>query len=135
VGLHLTPLPDRLRQLSGGDEHDATGLDAALLGPLVESLHTALEALREITRGVFPAQLGRSGLPIALGTLLARAGTTRPSPRPPDAAWSSTSSTRTTTTSATPPARVCLSGTRGREEVSHTLAEGSLPPDGTTSLR
>jgi signal transduction histidine kinase len=77
VGLHLTPLPDRLRQLSGGDEHDATGLDAALLEPLVESLNTALEALREITRGVFPAQLGRSGLPIALGTLLARAGTTR----------------------------------------------------------
>ena len=32
---------------------------------------TALEALRQITRGVFPAQLGRSGLAMALTSLLA----------------------------------------------------------------
>ncbi|MEN3266240.1 hypothetical protein [Pseudonocardia sp.] len=76
VVLHLAPLPDRLRQLSHLDHHATTALDAALLGPLVESLNTALEALREITRGVFPAQLARSGLPTALGSLLARAGST-----------------------------------------------------------
>ena len=39
-------------------------------------MNTALEALREITRGVFPAQLARSGLPTALGSLLARTGGT-----------------------------------------------------------
>ena len=45
---------------------------------LVASLNSALEALREITRGVFPAQLARSGLPTALGSLLTRtAGTHR----------------------------------------------------------
>jgi signal transduction histidine kinase len=31
-----------------------------------------MQALREITRGVFPAQLSRSGLQTALGSLLAR---------------------------------------------------------------
>lgn len=56
--------------------HPATALDAALLGPLVESLNSALEALREITMGVFPAQLARSGLPTALASLLARTGST-----------------------------------------------------------
>lgn len=49
-------------------------MDAALLAPLIESLNSALEALREITRGVFPAQLARSGLPAALRSLLARSG-------------------------------------------------------------
>ena len=43
---------------------------------MVESLNTALEGLREITRGVFPAQLARSGLPTALGSHLARARST-----------------------------------------------------------
>jgi GAF domain-containing protein len=71
---HLTPLPDRLRQLSHSGRHDTHVVDAALLAPLIESLNTALEALREITRGVFPAQLARSGLPTALGSLLARSG-------------------------------------------------------------
>lgn len=37
-------------------------------------MHTALEALREITRGVFPAQLARSGLAMAITSLLARTG-------------------------------------------------------------
>jgi signal transduction histidine kinase len=35
-------------------------------------MNTAMQSLREITRGVFPAQLARSGLPTALGSLLAR---------------------------------------------------------------
>jgi signal transduction histidine kinase len=73
VLLLLSPLPNRLRQLSR--RNDETGLDVASLEPLVVILTAALEALREITRGVFPAQLARSGLPTALGSLLARAGT------------------------------------------------------------
>jgi signal transduction histidine kinase len=52
-------------------------VDPSSLEPLVQSLNTALEALREITRGVFPAQLVRSGLPMALTSLLARAGSAR----------------------------------------------------------
>jgi signal transduction histidine kinase len=40
------------------------------------SINAALEALREITRGVFPAQLTRAGLPAALASLVARAGST-----------------------------------------------------------
>jgi signal transduction histidine kinase len=35
-------------------------------------MNTAMQSLREITRGVFPAQLTRSGLQTALGSLLAR---------------------------------------------------------------
>jgi signal transduction histidine kinase len=73
---HLAPLPNRLRHLSNLDPHGTTAVDAALLGSLVESLNTALEALRKITRGVFPAQLVRSGLPTALGSLLAQARST-----------------------------------------------------------
>jgi signal transduction histidine kinase len=71
---HLAALPDRLRQLSGPGRQATIPLDAALLGPLVERLNTALEELREITRGVFPAQLARSGLGTALASLLGRTG-------------------------------------------------------------
>lgn len=70
---HLAPLPTRLRQLSRSDLGATPGQDVAPVGPLVESLSRALEALREITRGVFPAQLVRSGLPAALRSLLGRA--------------------------------------------------------------
>jgi signal transduction histidine kinase len=79
---HLAALPNRLRHLSNprhlsGPGHQAAiSLDAALLGPLVERLNTALEELREITRGVFPAQLARSGLGTALASLLGRTGST-----------------------------------------------------------
>jgi signal transduction histidine kinase len=51
--------------------------EASPLVPLIASLNAALEALREITRGVFPAQLARAGLPAALASLLARTGTTQ----------------------------------------------------------
>jgi signal transduction histidine kinase len=44
-----------------------------LLAGLLISINAALEALREITRGVFPTQLARSGLPNALASLVARA--------------------------------------------------------------
>jgi signal transduction histidine kinase len=42
------------------------------MAPLLASTNTAMQSLREITRGVFPAQLARSGVPTALGSLLAR---------------------------------------------------------------
>jgi signal transduction histidine kinase len=73
VLLHLQPLPDRLRQLSSARAAERR-VDPSSLDPLVESLNTSLEALREITRGVFPAQLVRSGLPMTLTSLLARTG-------------------------------------------------------------
>ncbi len=77
VLLHLQPLPDQLHELASARPGAARPLDPASLEPLVESLSTALEALREITRGVFPAQLVRSGLPMALRSLLARTGSGR----------------------------------------------------------
>jgi signal transduction histidine kinase len=72
VILHLAPLPDRLRQLSQSHPEDPSALDVTQLAPLLTSMNTAMASLREITRGVFPAQLTRSGLPTALGSLLAR---------------------------------------------------------------
>jgi signal transduction histidine kinase len=71
VLLHVGQLPDRLRQLAVGSQPGRQELGASLT-PLIDSLTSALEALREITRGVFPAQLTRSGLPSAVGSLLAR---------------------------------------------------------------
>jgi signal transduction histidine kinase len=49
-----------------------TAVDAAVLAGLLAAVNTALEALREITRGVFPAQLVRSGLAPALASMVAR---------------------------------------------------------------
>jgi hypothetical protein len=69
---HLEPLPARLRELAGSAE--ATALDPGAVQPLVAGSTAALEALREITRGVFPALLARSGLEAALRSLLGRAG-------------------------------------------------------------
>lgn len=66
---HLQPLPARLEHLAR-DPSDT--LDGAHLTPLITSAVTALEELREITRGVFPAQLARSGLEPALSSLLGR---------------------------------------------------------------
>ena len=71
---HLEPLPTRLEGL-------ARSADAAVgpstVQPFVAAATAALEALREITRGVFPAQLARSGLEAALGSLLGRTGSGR----------------------------------------------------------
>ena len=69
---HLAPLPDRLRRLSDAAPDGPNRLDDTKLEPLLISMNTAMRSLREITRGVFPAQLTRSGLPTALGSLLAR---------------------------------------------------------------
>jgi GAF domain-containing protein len=71
---HLTPLPGQLRQLSQSEPDGRTGLDTTRLEPFLASMNSAMQSLREITRGVFPAQLARSGLPTALGSLLARPG-------------------------------------------------------------
>jgi signal transduction histidine kinase len=71
---HLEPLPGRLETLA---ESAPGRLDPAAVEPLVTSATAALEALREITRGVFPAQLARSGLAAALGSLLGRTGSGR----------------------------------------------------------
>jgi signal transduction histidine kinase len=71
---HLQPLADRLHELATSSKATAAP-DIAALDPLVASLNSAVEALREITRGVFPAQLARSGLPTAIGSLLARTAT------------------------------------------------------------
>ena len=69
---HLDPLPARLAELSAPDRTDA--LHPRDVQPLVAGSTAALEALREITRGVFPALLARSGLEAALRSLLGRAG-------------------------------------------------------------
>ena len=69
---HLEPLPGRLEELAGSAE--AASLDPGAVQPMVAGSTAALEALREITRGVFPALLARSGLEAALRSLLGRAG-------------------------------------------------------------
>jgi signal transduction histidine kinase len=68
---HLLPLPGRLDKLAAGDP-DELDRERAALPPLVDSLNDALEALRDITRGIYPAQLVRSGLQAALLSLVAR---------------------------------------------------------------
>ena len=72
---HLVALPERAppgprrgRRRGGADEIER----------LVASTNTALEALRELTRGVFPTQLARAGLEPALRSFLARSGLARP---------------------------------------------------------
>jgi signal transduction histidine kinase len=69
---HLAAVPDRLEQLASSG---ADGVRSAALQPLLAEVAAALEALREITRGVYPAQLVRSGLEPALRSLLARTAT------------------------------------------------------------
>ena len=65
---HLEPLPGALARLAC----DWHATDADRLEPLVASSTAALESLREITRGVFPAQLVRGGLGPALTSYLGR---------------------------------------------------------------
>jgi hypothetical protein len=67
---HLEPLPVALARLAC-DWHKEGGVR---LEPLVAESAAALEALREITRGVFPAQLVRGGLIPALSSFLGRTG-------------------------------------------------------------
>src|SRR3954447_11623596 len=66
---HLGDLPEELDMLADGARGPVT---AELVHPLRTRAEVALESLREITRGVYPAQLGRTGLEPALRSLLAR---------------------------------------------------------------
>jgi signal transduction histidine kinase len=68
----LSTMPAQLEALAGAA---AGPLDPVSFEPLVAASTSALDALREITRGVFPAQLERFGLESALGSLLTRTGT------------------------------------------------------------
>jgi signal transduction histidine kinase len=62
-------LPEELEELAAGSRGPVT---AELVRPLRAHAEVALESLREITRGVYPAQLRRTGLEPALRSLLAR---------------------------------------------------------------
>jgi hypothetical protein len=65
---HLQPLPGELRRVA--QTPTGPGERAATVEELVGSVTRAIEALRTVTRGVFPAQLARRGLPTALVTHL-----------------------------------------------------------------
>jgi hypothetical protein len=67
----LEALPARLRRARAAvtDGTTENGLE-----DLVRSVNTALESLRELTRGVFPTQLARNGLEPTLRSLLSRQG-------------------------------------------------------------
>ncbi|HEY0473848.1 MAG TPA: hypothetical protein VGD34_19395 [Kribbella sp.] len=68
---HLQPMPERLSMLSVTRSGSAA---AEELERLVDETNTALESLRELTRGLFPTQLARAGLARALRSYLARNG-------------------------------------------------------------
>lgn len=67
----LLALPGQLRR---SRRAVAAGAGDNGLDHLVQSTNAALEALRELTRGVFPTQLARSGLEPALRSHLSRIG-------------------------------------------------------------
>jgi hypothetical protein len=67
---HLTYVAAGITRARAADASGAgTGLD-----DLVTATNTALESLRDLTRGLFPTQLARSGLEPALRSALARSG-------------------------------------------------------------
>src|SRR3954468_4758069 len=74
VAPHLADLPDELDLLADGARGPVT---AEQVHPLRTRAELALESLREITRGVYPAHLGRTGLEPALRSLLARRDDTK----------------------------------------------------------
>ena len=90
---HLRDLPRRLERL-------AAGADVPDVEPLVESTTRGLDALRALTRGVYPAQLARSGLPAALRSLAAGSGAPWTSTGPPRASASRPSSRRRRTSAS-----------------------------------
>ena len=73
---HLASMPDRLQAMAAAlAASPASGAGTARdLVQLVESTGAALDELRTLTRGVFPAQLARAGLAPALATHLGRVG-------------------------------------------------------------
>jgi hypothetical protein len=70
---HLEPLPAALHRLSDDVVNGRTEPDAQLDAMTRASIE-ALESLRTLTRGVFPAQLAHRGLASALSSHLADAG-------------------------------------------------------------
>ena len=66
---HLSPMPPMIAQAQAAV---AAGREANGLDELVARTNTALESLRELTRGIFPTQLARAGLAPTLTGLLAR---------------------------------------------------------------
>jgi MFS family permease len=70
VVAHLVSLPAQLRALA----EDETSPRADALAGLVDASVVSLEALREMTRGVYPTQLARAGLGPALSAHLTRWG-------------------------------------------------------------
>lgn len=70
---HLSSMPRELADLADPTAHSDLWPDQ-VLDRLVDSTNTALESLRTLTRGVFPAQLSHKGLLVALTTHLRMAG-------------------------------------------------------------
>jgi hypothetical protein len=68
---HLVGLPERLRAVRAADG-DGAAVDE--VDSLVTETNLSLESLRELTRGVFPTQLARSGIGPALRSHLSRTG-------------------------------------------------------------
>lgn len=68
---HLAALPGEIGCARDGV---ALGAPAESLDRLITGTNEALASLRELTRGVFPSQLARSGLEPALRSLLGRRG-------------------------------------------------------------
>jgi hypothetical protein len=66
---HLVTLPDDIRRVR---ETVRAGSTDPGIERLVDSTNTALESLRDLTRGVFPTQLARSGIEPALRSFLGR---------------------------------------------------------------
>jgi hypothetical protein len=62
---HLLKLPEAVEQVRTSGES---------LERLADDVTTALECLRQISHGIYPTQLARSGLPAALASHLGRAG-------------------------------------------------------------
>jgi signal transduction histidine kinase/uncharacterized membrane protein len=72
IARDVLPILQSLPAEIGRARAAATGGVAADLDRLVHSTNEALEALRDLTRGVFPSQLAQSGLEPALRSLFAR---------------------------------------------------------------
>jgi hypothetical protein len=68
---HLIAVPAGIARAR---EANAASLERTGLDDLVDATNTALEALRDLTRGLFPTQLARSGLEPSLRSHLARSG-------------------------------------------------------------
>jgi hypothetical protein len=64
---HLVRVSDRLTSTDPAPAEEAGELEG-----LVAEVNTALESLRELTRGVFPTQLARAGIEPALRSFLSR---------------------------------------------------------------